>query len=124
MGNPDLRSAMTLFAPDSTFMRSCAGCDGNIDAETKQADCRTCNQPNRRSGVCTSALTNSTARAQAEIFDAAYVTGVGKFISVETVAKVFGEEVSCQDIGLPIPLTTFTQVRVVMIYIHTAGATA
>ena len=78
-------------------MLSGGGFNVVVDPETGQAAGKMANTVNNRATLCSSALTNASARAQAALYDAVFVQK--RLISAETVALAFAEPITCIDHG-------------------------
>lgn len=109
MGDPIFGEILSMFAPDSAFVQSQGGTNALHNPETGQMDGARAALPEVLATPLTSAFTHASARAQTAIYDAAYISSVGKLISKETLAKVFANEVSAADGGLLGKVTTLTQ---------------
>jgi hypothetical protein len=96
MGRGDVVHMMNLFSPDNPMMTSCGGFNMLIDPETNVIDAFRVNTPEIRATTATSALTASTARAQATIFRN-FAEGGGKLISADGIAESLANPVTALD---------------------------
>merc|ERR1712110_168702 len=107
LGRKDVVQMLKMNTPGNPMMASCGGFDVLKNPETQQIDPTRVNTPEVRASCCTSALTMSSARAQAAIYRN-FAEGGGKLLSADAVTHALANEVGAFD-GVMRHNSTFTQ---------------